>query len=169
MNIHAGDIISYNSKMLVSKHFLLNNTDVKEPYLRVAKSRAKGIDSRSWAHELIQENCFFIYEHIPGRYREQLPEPETLRSYAVRPVNEITSLVDECMSNGYKLFLSTYNTFTGDRQKALCQSASIIHDAKNFVEINALSWSKSAFFERLADEIALQEVKYLPKSANFLI
>jgi hypothetical protein len=48
--------------------------------------------------------------------------------------------------------------------QALAQSASIIHEAKNYVEIKSLSYSKSPFFEKLATEIDLQGVKYLPKS-----
>lgn len=164
MNITSGEIMNYNEMLCISQDFVLRNTSVSDKYLRVAKVRAKKDSAGAWKFISFQDKSYFIYEYLPGQYRDQLPEPETLRSYAVRPANETESLITESKLNGYKLFLSVYGEFGGDRQKALCVSASIIHEAKNYVEINHIPYSKSKFFERLTAEIALQDIKYLPKS-----
>jgi transposase InsO family protein len=150
--------------LCISQDFVLRNTAVSDKYLRVAKTRAKTGSAKAWKFISFQGKSYFLYDSLPAQTRDRLPEPETLRSYAVRPASEIESLINESKLNGYKLFLSVYSEFGSDKQKNLCISASIVHEAKNRVEINHIPWSKSQFFEDLATGIDLCDIKYLPRS-----
>ena len=160
MNIASGDILNYNSMICLSSDFLVQNTSVSGNYLRVAKSRARQAGSKDAAWKFIhaQGKDYFIYGNIPGTYRQQLPEIETIKDYAVDPGNDIQNLVSEALTDGFKMFASQFDS------TAEAQSAAILHEAKNYIEINWIPFNKSAFFERLANEIALSEAKYLPKS-----
>jgi hypothetical protein len=166
MNITAGDILSYNSGLWIAQDFILRNTSVDNAYLRVAKVRANKSTSEkaAWKHETLQSKCYFSYSNLPQQCCAQLPDINTLQGYATRPSNDIEDLVKEAVWNGYKLFLSTYAAFPFKKSQALAQSAAIIHEAKNYIEIKGISFSKSIFFEQLAREIELQGIKYLPKS-----
>jgi hypothetical protein len=166
MNIATGDILNYNSMICLNCDFLIRNTDINANYLRVAKSRAKqaGSKNAAWKFVQIQNKDYFVYDNIPGRYREQLPEINTLATYAIQPKNEVETLINRSLIDGFKTFQSLYSTFGKNKALALAQSAAIIHESKNHIEIKGLSYSKSDFFEQLADEISLQGLKYLPKS-----
>jgi transposase InsO family protein len=138
----------------------MRNTNINGNYLRVAKSRAKRAGSKdvAWKFVRAQGNDWFIYDNIPEVYRQQLPGIEAIKNYAVNPGNDIQNLVNEALSNGFKMFASHFESAEP------AQSAAVLHGAKNYIEVNRISFNKSAFFKQLANEIALQGVKYLPKS-----
>jgi Integrase core domain. len=166
MNIISGDILNHNAELWLSEDYIRRATTVDADYLRVAKSRAKksSTDTASWRHDNIQEKCYFRYTCVPAKYRAELPNQEQLLSNAVKPHDEVCDLVTDAQWNSFKQFLPQYANYTFAKSKTLAQSAAIIHEAKNYVEVKGLSYSKSAFFERLSRELELQQIKYLPKS-----
>jgi hypothetical protein len=83
MNITTGDILNYNATLWIAQDFILRNTTVDSRYLRVAKSRAKDATGKSWAHETIQDKCYFLYASLPNQYRDQLPAIDALHTYAM--------------------------------------------------------------------------------------
>ena len=163
MNISNSDILN-NNGLWLAQDYILRNTDVSANYLRVAKTRAKKGTGAAWTHEEVANKCYFLYVHLPDKCRNQLPDISTLQAYSTKPVDEIVNVVDDSLYNGYKLFISSYSNYETKKQKALAQAASIIHEAKQYIEIKGISYNKSAFFDKLANEIALQDLKYLPKT-----
>ncbi|MEL3904432.1 MAG: transposase family protein [Treponemataceae bacterium] len=162
MNITSGEIILHNASVWLAQDYLQNNTDVDANYLRVAKSRAKGKTNVSWRHDVINDTCYFNYEQLPERYREQLPDRSDLQRFAGKPQNDIENIVNEALYNAYKGFLKEYSNYDYKQSKELAQAAAVISEARNYVEIKGIPFDKSPFFDALASEIKLQQLKYLP-------
>ncbi|MEA4916314.1 transposase family protein [Proteiniphilum sp.] len=161
MNITSGEIITYNSGLWLSQSYVQGNTDVDFSYLRVAKSRAKRRNG-SWKHNEINGICYFDYNSLPDKYRSQLPDIATLQRYAVKPQSDTEDIINEAVWNTYKQFLPDYANYKYKIAKELAQAAAVIHEARNYVELKGISYSKSAVFDQLVKEIRLQELKYLP-------
>lgn len=153
--LNSADIIKYNNDLWLSQDYILNS-GVKYDYLRVAKTRAnKG--ATSWIHETIANRCYFRYSALPRTATSKLPEPGILASNAVMVENDIVSIVSRALYSSFKLFLK------GMSNDEAC-SAAVLHEASIYVNNNNISFSKSQFFEQLAKEIELQQLKYLPVS-----
>lgn len=170
MNFISGDIINYNTGLWLTQECLQHNTNVDDAYLRVAKVRSKKniAEKAAWKHEVLEGKCYFLYSNLPSNYKHQLPDIDTLQKYAIRPANDIEDLVRSALMNGYKIFLSAYASYPLKKSQLLAQSASIIHEAKNYIEIKDISYSKSQFFESLGNEIEIHGLKYLPKKWRYL-
>lgn len=162
MNITSGEIILHNASLWLAQSFLQGNTDVDANYLRVAKSRAKGKANTSWRHDTINDMCYFDYNALPEKYREQLPDETDLQRRAGKPQNDIEDIVNEALWNTYKRFLSEYAEYKYRQSKELAQAAAVIHEAANYAELKEIPFDKSPFFDALATEIKLQQLKYLP-------
>ena len=80
-----------------------------------------------------------------------------LLAHATEVHDDVTNIVTAAMINRYKLFISS---MTPD----VAKSAAVIHEAQVYCKLNGISYNKSQFFERLAREVELQGLKYLPKS-----
>lgn len=156
------DIIGFNGDIWLSQQYLQANTDIDAKYLRVAKSRAKGRNNGTWRHETISGASYFDYNALPDRYREQLPDIAALQRYANKVQSSAQDIVNEAVYNGYKAFLKEYSDLDYKQNKELAQAAAVIAETRTYVETKGVSYSRSAFFSELAEEIRLQQLKYLP-------
>lgn len=153
--INSADIIKYNNDLWLSQDYILNS-GIDYNYLRVAKTRAnKG--ATSWIHETIANRCYFKYTALPRTATAKLDDAGTLASNAVMVENDIVSIVSRALYSTFKLFLKG---MSDDEAR----SAAVLHEASIYVKNNNLSFSKSQFFEQLATEIEVQQLKYLPTS-----
>ena len=156
--INSGDIINYQSDIWLSQEYILKNTSIKADYLRVAKVRANQDESKSWQHTELMNRCYFCYSKLPRSTSNQIASTTELLSYATEVHDDITNIVNAALIGRYKFFLS------GGMTPELAKSAAVIHEAHTYCKLNGINYSKSQFFERLAREIEIQGLKYLPKS-----
>jgi len=156
--ITSGDIINYDSELLLSQEYMLKNTSLDYDYMRVAKSRA-GKTGGTWRHEKLLNRCYFYYTNLPANMRNQLPTRQNLQTIAITYSNDIQTLISNALNDGFKTLLSTYA-----KNIELAKSAAIVVEASRYCTQQNISFSKSEFFEKLAKEIDLQGLKYLPKS-----
>ncbi len=154
-------IINHKESIWVSQDYLRSNTDVDYGYLRVAKCRAKD-KKATWRNTMIDNVSYFDINCLPKKYRVQIPDTETLRTYSEKPKNDIEDIMDIALQNRFKVFLKHYSSHSYRKNKALATAAAIIDEANTYVEVNDISFSKSSFFKSLAEEIKLQEIQYLP-------
>ena len=154
----AGDIINYNSELYLSQDYILENTGVNYKYLRVAKSRANKGTSQSWRHQEILNQCYFAYNSLPTTAQTKLLPLTDLLDYAKETNDDHKTIIEAARQSSYTKFLHLL------KQQDIATSAAIIHEASVFVSMNKISFSKSAFFEKLANEIEIQQIKYLPKT-----
>ena len=153
--LNSADIIRYNNDLWLSQDYMLNS-GIEYNYLRVAKSRAnKG--ATSWVHETIANRCYFKYSALPRTAIARIDEPGILAANAVEVQNDIVSIVSCALYSSFKLFLKGMS-------EDEARSAAVLHEASIYVKNNNLSFSKSQFFEQLAAEIEIQQLKYLPVS-----
>lgn len=153
----TGDIINYNSQLYISQEYILDNTGVDYNYLRVAKSRAnKG--AKSWIHQDILNRCYFVYNNLPATAHSKLLPLAELIEYAKEINEDHKAMIDAAKQSSYTKFLSKF------RKQDIATSAAIIHEASLYISMNNISFSKSSFFEKLANEIEIQQIKYLPKT-----
>lgn len=157
MKVNTGDIINYNSKLYLSQDYIIANTGVSYKYLRVAKSRANN-GAESWMHQDILNRCYFAYNNLPATMQSKLLPLVELIEYAKETNDDNKVIIEAAQQNSYKKFLSIF------KKQDIATSAAIIHEANLYVSINNISFSKSAFFEKLANEIEIQQIKYLPKT-----
>ncbi len=157
-DMKAGDIITYNSQLYVSQDYILENAGVEYRYLRVAKTRAKKGTSASWKHEDILNNCYFVYNCLPITAQSKLLPLSDLLEYAKETNDSYKSIIDAALQSSYIKFLAKF------KDQDLSKSAAIIHEASLYIAMNNLSFSKSAFFKKLASEIDIQQIKHLPKT-----
>lgn len=155
--INSGDIINYQSDIWLSQEYILEHCGISYDYLRVAKTRAKKDTGKSWQHAELMNRCYFNYSALPRSASSQLSPLTNLLSHATELHDDITSIVTAATINRYKLFISNMTI-------EVAKSAAVIHEASIYCKQNGISFSKSAFFERLAREIDVQGLKYLPKS-----
>lgn len=155
--VNSGDIINYQSEIWLSQEFILKQTGVSYDYLRVAKVRANQ-GSASWKHADLMNRCYFSYSTLPRNAANKLDQPTVLLSYATEYHDDISNIVTAALYTRFKMFLA-YNM-----PHDVAKSAAVIHEAHAYCKLNGISYSKSQFFERLASEVELQGLKYLPKS-----
>lgn len=160
MNTHSA-IIEHKASLWMSQEYLQTNTDVDYGYLRVAKSRARG-KKASWRNDCINGVSYFDVNFLPEKYRTQLPDLDVLRSFCDKKHDDASELINEAVYNSFKAFLKYYSNYEYKQSKALAQAAAIISEAAAYVELRSISFSKSTFFESLANEVKAQELKYLP-------
>ena len=159
MNINTGDIISYKSSLYLSQEYIIDQTGINAGYLRVAKCRAKKGTSKSWQNVELFNRAYFKYTDIPASSKCNLPTRDNLQSLAIKYDTDIVSLINAAKEETKKRFLGMYKNDTD-----LAVAAAIIHEASKYVTNNKVSFSKSAFFTELAEEIRLNELKHLPKT-----
>ncbi|WP_165020154.1 integrase catalytic domain-containing protein [Dysgonomonas sp. ZJ279] len=159
MNVNTGDIISYKSSLYLSQEYILDHAGISAGYLRVAKSRANKGTSESWQNVELHNTSYFKYANIPASSKCNLPTRDNLQMLAVRYDTDIVSLINTAKEDTTKDFLGLYKN---DEDLAL--AAAIIHEANKYIINNKVSFAKSAFFDELADEIKLQDLKHLPKT-----
>lgn len=153
----SSDIINYQSELYLSQEYIQNNTGIDNRYLRVAKSRAnKG--GKSWKHTDIMNRCYFAYNSLPPSAQNKLCPLVELIDYARETHEDHITLIESARMSTYRRFLPAF------KNQELATSIAIIHEASNYIALHSISFSKSAFFESLAKEIELQQIKYLPKT-----
>ncbi len=156
--INSGDIINYQSEIWLSQEYILKHTGVGYDYLRVAKVRAKHDANHSWQHAELMNRCYFSYSSLPKNAANLLNPPAMLLAYAAEYHDDVTNLVSVALFNRYQMFVQ--QKMTND----VAKSAAVIHEAKVYCELNGIPFNKSQFFEKLAREVEIQGLKYLPKS-----
>ena len=159
MNVNTGDIIQYQSSLYLSGEYIVEHAGIKAGYLRVAKSRANNGASASWTNVELHNKSYFKYADIPANTRCNLPTRDNLQQLAVRYDSDVVSLINVAKEDTYKMFMGLY----GNDQE-LATAAAIIHEANKYVINQKILFTKSAFFDELAEELRLQEMKYLPKT-----
>lgn len=149
------DIILYNQELYLSQNYILENCDINYNYIRVVASRYSNGSRKSWRHIKVNDNRYFAYDGLPDSCKEKLLPKEQLinRAFAL---NDVFYILTKAKFDSYKLFPDT--TF----ERAF--SLAIIHEASIYVTANQISFSKSAFFEKLANELELRQIRYLPKT-----
>lgn len=155
--VNSGDIINYQSEIWLSQEYILKQTGISYDYLRVAKVRANQ-GAASWKHTDLMNRCYFSYSTLPRNAANKLDQPTILLSYATEYHDDISNIVTAALYTRFKMFLA-YNM-----PSDVAKSAAVIHEAHAYCKLNGISYSKSQFFERLASEVELQGLKYLPKS-----
>ncbi|MBD8348556.1 integrase catalytic domain-containing protein [Dysgonomonas sp. HGC4] len=158
MQVNSGDIINYNSEIYLSQDYILKHADVGYNYLRVAKSRFNTSKSVSWKYEKILNKDYFAYNYLPIAIQTKLLPLAALIDSARETNDDITSIIQAAKISSYKKFQSKFSS------DELTIAAAIINDASIYISLNGISFSKSAFFEKLAKEVELQEIKHLPKT-----
>lgn len=148
------DILTYSGDLWLSQDYVLKACGVNPNYLRVAKSRAN-TGAKSWQHQTILDRCYFKYSSLPKNEIVKLDAPSVLQQYAAEVKSSITSIVTNAIYGSFKLFLNQM-----DESEA--RSAAVIHEASIYIKNNGISYSKSRFFEDLANEIKHYQLKYLP-------
>jgi len=121
----------------------------------VAKVRANQ-GGHSWKHAEMNERCYFSYSTLPRNAANKLNPPAMLLAYATEYHDDITNIVTAAVFSRFKMF----QNMPAD----VAKSAAVIHEAHAYCETNGINYSKSPFFEKLATEVELQGLKYLPKS-----
>jgi hypothetical protein len=154
--VNSGDIINYQNEIWLSQEYILKHTGVGYDYLRVAKVRAKH-GAQSWKNTEMMNRCYFSYSTLPRNAANKLNQPAMLLAYATEYHDDVTNIVTAALYNRFKMFSSNMSN-------DVAKSAAVIHEAHAYCEMNGISYSKSQFFERLATEVELQGLKYLPKS-----
>jgi len=154
--VKSGDIINYHDEIWLSKEYILKHTGVSSDYLRVAKVRANQ-GGHSWKHAEMNERCYFSYSTLPRNAANKLNPPAMLLAYATEYHDDVTNIVTAALFNRFKMFLT-------NMPADVAKSAAVIHEAHAYCETNGINYSKSPFFEKLATEVELQGLKYLPKS-----
>ncbi|MDR1865969.1 MAG: hypothetical protein LBR08_10415 [Bacteroidales bacterium] len=163
----AGDIINWNAGLWVSQDYVLRTTEVSGGYLGVAGTRARRAASpaRSWHHETVGGRRYFMYSSLPARYSAQLPDYADLARQAVRLQGDAEAIVSEAVAGGYKLHLDAFREGNDDaRMKRMATSAAILCGMKAYIDTRGLSYKKSDFFRKMANELSINHVKYLPKT-----
>ncbi len=155
--VNTGDIINYQNEIWLSQEYILKHTGVGYDYLRVAKVRAKH-GAQSWKHAEMMNRCYFSYSTLPRNAANKLNQPAMLLAYATEYHDDVTNIVTAALYNRFNMFLSN------NMPSEVAKSAAVIHEAHAYCETNGISYSKSQFFERLATEVEMQGLKYLPKS-----
>ncbi len=158
MQVNSGDIINYNSEIYLSQDYILKHSGVSYNYLRVAKSRFNTSKSESWKYEKILNKDYFAYNYLPITIQTKLLPLAALIDSARETNDDITSIIQAAKLSTYRKFQSKYNN------DELTVAAAIIHDSMSYISLNNISFSKSAFFEKLAKEIEIQQIKHLPKT-----
>lgn len=156
--INSGDIINYQSEIWLSQEYILKHTGISYDYLRVAKVRAKQDARHSWQHAELMNRCYFSYTHLPRATANRLNPPAMLLAYATEYRDDITNIVATALYSRYQMFLMQ------KMPNDVAKSAAVIHEAKVYCDLNGIPFNKSQFFERLAKEVEIQGLKYLPKS-----
>lgn len=158
MQVNSGDIINYASDIYLSKDYILEHAQVTAGYLRVAMSRFNSGASKSWMYQKLLNIDYFAYNSLPVNTRLKLPSKQSLQNLSITFIDDITAIVKEAKEIGIHSFLKVY------KNEDLALSAAIINEAHKYIINNGISFSKSAFFEKLAKEIELQQIKHLPKT-----
>lgn len=158
--IGNNDIIRFKNDIWLSQDYVLQN-GVDYNYLRVAKYRANN-GAASWHYAEISNRIYFSYSTLPKSAAVKFDNLNDLINRAVEVQNDIEQLVLRAVYSSFKLFLK----FKMSEDEA--RSAAVIHEASLHVEQNSISFNKSAFFKDLADELALHNMKYLPKTWRVL-
>lgn len=153
--INSGDIVNYQSDIWLSQEYILKHCGISNEYLRVAKTRAKSGKTQSWQHTQILNRCYFSYSALPRTAGNRLPSLNELINNASEVHNDVRTIITAATISRYKLYTSAMSP-------ELAKAAAVIHEASIFVKQNGISYSKSPFFERLATEIEVSGLKYLP-------
>ena len=157
--MNTGDIIKYNSDVYLSQDYILAHAGVNYNYLRVAKSRANNGKSESWRFIELFNKSYFEYSKLPVTAKNSLPAKQNLMNLAVSYNNDIVTIIKTAREDTINTYLKLYG-----RNVDLAFAAAIIYEANKYIINNSISFSKSAFFEKLASEIDIQQIKYLPKT-----
>lgn len=155
----TGDIINYNSDIYLSQDYILEHAGVNYDYLRVAKSRANKGTSKVWLHTELFNKPYFEYSKLPIATKNNLPTKQNLQNLAISYNNDIISIIKTAKEDTINSFLKIYG-----KNEDLAISAAILHESNKYIINNNISFSKSAFFEKLANEIDIHQIKYLPKT-----
>lgn len=153
--INSGDIINYQSDIWLSQEYILKHCSLSNEYLRVAKTRAKSGKTQSWQHTQILNRCYFSYTALPRTAANYLPSLNELINHASEVHTDVRTIITAATISRYKLYTSAMSP-------DLAKAAAVIHEAAVFCKQNGISYSKSPFFERLAAEIEVSGLKYLP-------
>lgn len=159
MNVNTGDIINYQANIYLRDEYIIATAGVSAGYLRVAKSRANNGSSQSWQNVELHNQTYYKYVDIPASTRCKMPTRDHLMMLAVKYNNDIENVVLAAKEETYKMFVGLYE---GDQDLAV--AAALIHEANKYVINHKVAFSKSAFFDELADEIKLLQLKHLPKT-----
>jgi hypothetical protein len=154
--VSTSDIITYNNDTWLSQDYILANTGISYSYLRVAKTRA-GKGSPTWVHCVINNRCYYSYTGLPSRIAARLASPDQLVSLSSVYHDDVNNLVISATS-------ATYQMFTATMPHDQAKSAAVIHETYTYCTLNGISLRHSDFFERVAAEIEMQSLKYLPQS-----
>lgn len=155
----TGDIINYNSDIYLSQDYILEHAGVSYGYLRKAKCLANKGTSGSWMHIELLNKSYFEYSKLPVTTQNILPTKQSLQNRATSYNNDIVSIIKTAKEDTINSYLKIYG-----KNQDLALSAAIIHEANKYIINSNISFSKSSFFEKLANEIGIQQIKYLPKT-----
>lgn len=155
--INSGDIVNYQSNIWLSQEYILKHCGISNEYLRVAKTRAKSGKTQSWQHTQILNRCYFSYTALPRTAANGLPSLNELINNASEVHTDVRTIITAATISRYRFYLSTMPI-------ELAKAAAVIHEASVFCKQNGISYSKSPFFERLANEIEISKLRYLPKT-----
>lgn len=151
------DIVLYSQELYLSQNYIIENADVSYNYIRVAGSRFNKGRSETWRHVKLMNKNYFAYDGLPTACKEKLASKKELVVKAFEVADEIVNLIITAKLDSFKLFAEN-NTF--ERAFALA----IIHEASIYIVSNDISFSKSPFFTRLANEVKLRSIRYIPKT-----
>ena len=157
--MNTGDIINYNSEIYLSQDYILAKAGVGYKYLRVAKSRVNKGNSEAWKYIVLFNRSYFEYSKLPLTTKNTLPSKQNLQNLAITHNDDVVSIIKTAKEETIFNFLKIYGK---DNNQAI--AAAIIHEANKYIINKGISFSKSAFFEKLATEIELEQIKYLPKT-----
>ena len=157
--MNTSDIINYNSQLYLSQDYILENTNVSYGYLRKAKCLANKGTSNSWIHIELFNKSYFEYSKLPVATKNSLPTKQNLQNFAVSHNDDVVTIVKTAKDETINAFLKVYG-----KNQDLALPTAILHEANKYITNNKISFSKSAFFEKLANEIDIQQIKYLPKT-----
>ncbi len=157
--MNTADIINYNSELYLSQDYILENTGIDYGYLRVAKSRFNKGKSESWMHIELNNKSYFDYSKLPVGTKNSLPTKQNLLNIAVSHNDNVVVIVKIAKDETINAFLKVFG-----KNQDLALPAAIIYEANKYITNNKISFSKSAFFKKLANEIDIQQIKYLPKT-----
>lgn len=150
----TNDILTYNNDLYIAQSYIANNCDINSAYIRVAKTRVKS-GAQSWHFAELSGRCYFAYSKLPKSVLTKLSDVHSLASMATEYHDDVTEIIHNAIYSRFKVFLK-------EMDKDAAKSAAVIFEAANYCKINGVSFSKSDFFVKLASEIELQGLKYLP-------
>lgn len=153
--LKSGDILNYNSEIYLSQDYILQHAGITPGYLRVAKSRFNKGVTESWKYLEFFNQSYFEYSKIPVTAKIHLPAKQELQDFAIYYSREVETIINTARQESYKL-LSVY------KYPETALSVAIIQQAYKYITNNNISYSKSAFFKELSEEIKLQGIKHLP-------